>query len=94
MIPTGSRVRVRKPKRPGHLRLPNYVVEKCGIVVCCYSIYPCAEDIAEMRPPRSQRLYAVAFDVETLWGNSSVDSVVVDLYEHWLERDDSSKVEL
>ena len=83
----GDRVRVRDEARPGHIRTPSYIMGKVGVVSRVHGSYRNPEQLAygEEGLPEVP-LYYVAFDAAHVWGGPpSGDSVIVDLYEHWLE---------
>ena len=48
--------------------------------------FPNPEDLAFARPAAPRDLYHVSFDMRELWPEGGGDEVVVELYEHWLER--------
>ena len=83
----GDRVVVRDEARPGHVRTPTYIMGKVGVVSRVHGSFGDPERLAyggsaEPRAP----LYYVSFDAPAVWGGPSTrDTVVVDLYEQWLE---------
>ncbi|MCP1676992.1 nitrile hydratase [Natronocella acetinitrilica] len=85
---TGARVTVRTGPPEAHCRTPAYLRGKQGEVMEVLGSYRNPSLLAFNKPglPRL-RLYRVRFPRQTLWpqtpGNSA-DSVVADLYEHWL----------
>jgi nitrile hydratase subunit beta len=89
----GAQVRVRLdwpeagPQRV-HIRTPHYLRGRIGVVERRFGTYPNPEDLAFARPASPKPLYQVRFDQAPLWpeaGASSADTIVADLYEHWLE---------
>ena len=85
----GQRVRVRAAFPPGHIRTPYYTRGRIGTIESLAGIDPNPEHLAYGRldqPPVP--LYRVRFQQPALWpqyrGNPQ-DTVVVDLFEHWLE---------
>lgn len=85
----GQQVRVRAAFPPGHIRTPYYTRGCAGTIASFAGLDPNPEHLAYGRrdqPPVP--LYRVRFQQLVLWpaycGNSE-DSVVVDIFEHWLE---------
>ena len=74
----------------GHVRTPSYCQGLVGDIVDVLGTYPNPEDLAyhgDGRPLLA--LYQVRFLLRDLWSDhagSPSDSLLVDLYEHWLER--------
>ena len=85
----GQPVRVLTLKPTGHFRTPGYVRGRVGVVQELTGEYLNAETLAhggDGRPPRM--MYRVRFTQPTLWPDytgPATDTVVVDIYEHWLE---------
>ena len=89
----GDRVRVRPdwpeagPRRV-HIRTPHYLRGRVGIVERLFGAFPNPEELAFGKPGTPpQPLYQVRFEQAPLWADSSstADTVVADIYEHWLE---------
>jgi nitrile hydratase len=90
----GDRVRVRLdwpeagPQRV-HIRTPHYLRGRTGVIERNFGAYPNPEGLAFGKPGLpAQPLYQVRFDQAPLWSKGapqSPDTVVADLYEHWLE---------
>ena len=88
----GDSVRVRPdwpeagPQRV-HVRTPHYLRGRTGVIERCFGAYPNPEGLAFGKPGLpAQPLYQVRFDQAPLWlKDASPDTVVADLYEHWLE---------
>ncbi|HEX6979610.1 MAG TPA: SH3-like domain-containing protein [Alphaproteobacteria bacterium] len=90
----GDRVRVRNdwpeagPVRV-HVRTPHYLRGREGIVERRLGSFPNPEELAFGKPGLPARmLYQVRFARAGLWsgaGAGPADTVVADLYEHWLE---------
>lgn len=94
MFADGSRVQVRDewPERDGpvHCRTPHYVRGKRGHVVRQLGEFPDPGDIAFARPAPLRRLYHVAFPLGDLWPEASRDDeLVVEIYEHWLVKEEA-----
>ncbi len=87
----GSRVRVRRTLRPGHIRTPLFLFGKPGVIAEVVGEFPDPERLAygeDGLPPVP--LYFVAFDPREVWGDRAPrppakDTIYVELYEHWLE---------
>ena len=89
----GDRVRVRAAYPPGHLRTPFYVRGHRGAVERLCGAFANPEELAYSRPglPR-QPLYRVRFRQAELWpdyAGPASDTVVVEIYQHWLEPDEA-----
>ena len=84
----GDAVNVRAHDPPGHARAPHYTRGRRGMVKRITGPFPNAEERAYGRPGASEPLYRVRFRQRDLWpdyAGSAPDTLVVDLYEHWLE---------
>jgi nitrile hydratase len=85
----GTRVRVRAAFPPGHVRTPWYTRGRCGVVESHAGDFANPEELAYGRsgaPPVP--LYRVRFAQRDLWDDyagPAHDSLVVDIYAHWLE---------
>jgi nitrile hydratase len=84
----GDRVRVRKAYPPGHVRTPFYVRGREGVVESVAGRFADPEELAYGRDGLPQRtLYRVRFRQADLWpdyAGPGADSLVVDIYDHWL----------
>ncbi len=86
---TGDHVRVREAYPPGHLRTPFYIRGCEGVVESIAGDFANPEELAYGRdglPKR--RLYRIRFLQRDLWSDYAgpeADSLVVDVYEHWLK---------
>jgi nitrile hydratase len=86
----GTPVRVRddwpESRGPVHIRTPHYLRGERGVVVRQLGAFPNPEDLAFARPAATLPLYHVAFAREVLWPDGrDGDTVVVEIYEPWLE---------
>jgi hypothetical protein len=84
----GDRVRVLGLDPPGHHRTPRFVRGKEGIVVSLAGRMPDAELMAYGKRGSDQPVWRVRFAQTALWPDyvgDPADTVVLDLYEHWLE---------
>ncbi len=92
MFSPGDKVHVRYdwPESRGqvHIRSPHYIRGKTGHIVRHLGNFPNPEDLAFARPAPLRELYHVAFPLNDIWPgeNRDTDTVVVEVYEHWLER--------
>jgi nitrile hydratase len=86
---SGDPVRVRADHPPGHIRTPFYIRGKVGRVGGVLFWYRNAEERAFGRDGLpEQPVYHVHFEQHRLWPDyqgPERDSLVVDIYEHWLE---------
>lgn len=90
MLASGTKVRVKldwpETRGPCHIRTPHYLRGHEGVVVRHLGDYPNPEALAFRRPEQILPLYHVRFPMAELWpdrhGNNSV---LVELYESWLE---------
>ena len=85
----GARVHVRRIHPPGHVRTPHYLRGRAGVVETVAGHYANPEELAYGRAglPRAA-LYRVRFEQAALWpdyAGAAADSLVADVYEHWLE---------
>jgi nitrile hydratase len=86
---TGAPVRVRSIHPPAHLRKTQYMRGREGVVEQIAGHYANPEELAYGRAglPR-EALYRVRFRQAELWpdyAGAPGDSLVADIYEHWLE---------
>ncbi|WP_035485530.1 SH3-like domain-containing protein [Geminicoccus roseus] len=84
----GDRVRVLAMDPPGHHRTPAFVRGKEGVVTTLAGRMPDAELMAYGRRGPDQPVWRVRFQQTALWpdyAGDPADTVVLDLYEHWLE---------
>ena len=84
-----QRVRARNIDPVGHTRLPRYVRGKTGVIVCDHGVYIFPDSNAHFQGEQRQHVYSVRFAATELWGESasSRDSVHLDLWDDYLERD-------
>lgn len=85
----GDQVTVRKAYPPGHVRTPFYVRGCAGIVESIAGKFADPEELAYGRDGLPKKpLYRVRFRQVDLWRDylgSKDDSLIVDIFEHWLE---------
>jgi hypothetical protein len=84
----GDSVLVRNVHPPGHRRTPSYIRGHRGVIERYCGEYLNPEELGHgLSGLPKKRLYRVAFRQRELWPDyegSSGDTVVVDVYEHWL----------
>jgi nitrile hydratase subunit beta len=89
----GQPVRVRASYPPGHVRTPHYLRGRRGVVESIAGRFANPEELAYGRDGLPIRaLYRVRFRQRELWpdyAGPDSDSAVVDIYEHWLEAENS-----
>jgi len=74
--------------KPGHVRIPRYVRQKCGTVERYCGAYENPEDLAYARRGGAPvDLYRVRFAQHDLWpdyGGPVGDTLEIEVYDHWL----------
>ncbi|MEQ8321756.1 MAG: nitrile hydratase subunit beta [Rhodospirillales bacterium] len=85
----GDRVRVRDAYPPGHVRTPYFVRGHQGEVQEYAGSFPNPEELAYGRDGKPEiPLYRVCFRQSDVWDGykgPTADTIVIDIYEHWLE---------
>mgnify|MGYP001441195100 CR=1 FL=1 len=85
----GDKVRVIKTHPPGHRRTPYYIRGKTGVVERSCGAFPNPEELAYGFDGLPEKvLYRVRFSQREVWSDYTgpeIDTVDVDIYEHWLE---------
>jgi nitrile hydratase len=84
----GQQVRVKNLHPKGHTRMPRYCRGHVGTVVRDHGAQVFPDSNARFAGEDPRRCYAVRFAARELWGPeaSDLDSVVVDLWEPYLEQ--------
>jgi nitrile hydratase len=86
----GDRVSVLDVDVPGHIRTPYYVRGKRGVVERAVGLFRNPEELAYGRSGEPRRtLYRVRFEQREVWPDydgAPLDTIDVDLYEHWLRK--------
>ena len=85
----GAHVRVRVGSPAHHFRTPAYIQGHTGVVDALCGVYPNPESLAHGGDglPR-QPLYRVRLRQTDLWqdyAGNPADTLLVDVYQHWLE---------
>jgi hypothetical protein len=92
----GSLVRVLDLPVPGHMRTPHYVRGRQGRIERCHGRFPNPETRAygsDGQPAKP--LYMIRFRQKDIWPDyrgAGDDSIVLDIFEHWLEPADDSRI--
>lgn len=85
----GERIRVRTTVPRGHCRTPWYLRGKEGVVEAGLGAFRNPEELAYHRDGLPEiELYRVRFRQARLWpdyGGGPSDTLLADIYEHWLE---------
>ncbi len=86
----GQRVRVAEAQPPGHVRTPQFLRGRDGVVLRHFGAFPNPERLAygmDGRPALD--LYQVLFTMDEVWAGEGAyaprDTVTADIYESWLE---------
>lgn len=86
----GERVVVREDYPPGHIRTPVYIRGKRGVVTRCFGAFKNPERLAIGKDGLPMKvLYEVQFRQRDIWPDyqgPASDTLLIDIYEHWLER--------
>jgi hypothetical protein len=86
---SGDTVAVSAAYPPGHVRTPYFIRGKSGVVDSIAGAYPNPEELAYGRDGMpALPLYRVRFKQTDVWpdyAGPANDTVVIDLYEPWLE---------
>lgn len=87
----GDRIVVREDVPTGHCRTPHYLRGKPGEVISVLGDFPNPEKLAYYEKGELRTLYEVKFAAGDVWGRydgPAKDSIVADIYDHWLEKAD------
>lgn len=81
----GDTILTRNVHSTAHTRLPRYARGRRGVIERVYAAFDLPE-LAAKGAKRPERLYAVRFDAQELWGDSAEpsSSVCLDLWESYL----------
>ena len=88
----GDLVKTIQNGKTGHTRLPMYTRNRTGKVLSIRGNFLLPDSVAECFE-KSETLYTIEFEAQTLWGNKfhSNHTVLVDLWESYLEVPSISK---
>lgn len=85
----GEPIRVRDEHKSGHVRTPEYVRGKPGVVSARLGEFRNPESLAHGGDGLPEKpLYKVEFQQTDLWNDyagSPDDNLYIDIFEHWLE---------
>lgn len=87
----GDRIKVRDEVPNGHCRTPHYLRGKTGEVLSILGDFPNPEKLAYYQKGEERTLYEIKFTAAEVWGRyngPAQDSIVADIYDHWLEKAD------
>lgn len=90
----GDVVRVVERRQPGHTRAPRYIRGCRGTVIHVAPAFSYPDASAHGLPPRSEPTYHVEFPMNEVWPEEpagAADTVVVDLWETYLEATDANR---
>jgi nitrile hydratase beta subunit len=82
----GDAIRTRNINGSGHTRLPRYARGKPGEIVAVHSAHVFPDSNAHGKGEDPQWLYTVRFSARELWGKDTKDTVMIDLWEPYLEK--------
>lgn len=84
----GTAVRVRNLQPPGHVRTPQYLRGKSGLIERRLGPFANPEQLAYHQKGDPLPLYRVRFTMGEVWGpaaESPHDTLDAEIYGHWLE---------
>lgn len=89
----GERIRVLDIHPAGHTRVPRFVRGKTGVILRIAPTFSFPDASAHGRELRKEHTYHVEFESKDLWGDpkSENESVIVDLWDSYLEKIDSRR---
>ena len=82
---TGDKIRTRNINTEGHTRLPRYARGRAGEIIAIHGTHVLPDSSAHRLGDNPQWLYTVRFTAKELWGHNNKDSVMLDLWEPYLE---------
>ena len=85
----GDPIRISGEYQAGHVRTPDYIKGKPGVVYARLGEYRNPESLAHGGDGLPEKpLYKVGFQQTDLWNDysgSPDDTLYIDIFEHWLE---------
>lgn len=91
----GDVVLIRSTQCTTHYRTPNYIKGKRGVIVRSCGRHGDPEQIAYgVRPAQMRNLYRVRFAQSAVWDGyrgSALDTIDVEVYDHWLLKDEEGR---
>jgi hypothetical protein len=85
-LDVGDKVRTRNINPSGHTRLPRYARGRAGESVAVHGTHVFPDSNAHGKGEDPQWLYTVRFSARELWGKDTKDTVMIDLWEPYLEK--------
>jgi nitrile hydratase subunit beta len=82
----GESIRTRNINGRGHTRLPRYARGKPGEIFAVHGAHVFPDSNAHGKGEDPQWLYTVRFSARELWGKDTKDTVMIDLWEPYLEK--------
>ena len=82
---TSNKVRAHDMSPAGHTRLPRYVQGRFGEIITVHGAHVFPDSSAHGLGEDPKWLYTVRFTAKELWGYDNKDSVMLDLWEPYLE---------
>lgn len=89
----GDPVRVRQMQPPGHVRAPQYLRGKSGVIERALGSFGNPERQAYRQPGGKVALWRVRFSMAEVWGDQAEapdDTLDAEFYDHWLEPCDAT----
>jgi nitrile hydratase beta subunit len=81
----GDKIRTRNINTEGHTRLPRYARGRAGEIIAVHGTHVFPDSSAHRLGDNPQWLYTVRFTAKELWGHNNTDSVMLDLWEPYLD---------
>ncbi|MFN0191737.1 MAG: nitrile hydratase subunit beta [Aestuariivirga sp.] len=81
----GDKVRTKNIHPDGHTRLPRYVRGHMGEIVLIHGTHVLPDSSAHGKGDDPNWLYAVRFTAKELWNKATPDTVMLDLWEPYLD---------
>jgi nitrile hydratase subunit beta len=84
LFAVGSKVRTINHHTAAHTRLPRYARNKTGEILRVHGSHVLPDSSAHGQDDGATWLYSVAFTATELWGHSTHDTVIIDLWQPYL----------
>lgn len=81
----GDPIRTRNLHPSGHTRLPRYARGKLGEIASIHGAHVLPDSASAGKGEDPQWLYSVKFTAAELWGRDARDTVMIDLWEPYLD---------
>lgn len=81
----GDLIRTRNINPSGHTRLPRYARGKLGEIAAIHGAHVLPDSASAGKGEDPQWLYSVKFTTAELWGRDRRDTVMIDLWEPYLD---------